>query len=152
MPFKKESGDPWDRKPEKRSPAPVEPKETPMDALKQWKEARTAAEAEKAAPDLPPEKCPWCGKDMEQGYLVGGRGIVLWYPGRLTTKAAWFGRRDVQGLDVLDERGEIAHKTVWLCRECKKMTFDAPDPMEPPEPYRFFNLRGKPAGETEEET
>lgn len=22
---------------------------------------------------LPPEKCPWCGEDMEQGFLMSGR-------------------------------------------------------------------------------
>ena len=135
MPFWKQSDDPWDRKPEKRCPKPKEPAGSLMDSLRLWSEPRKAEEAAQAAPDLPPEKCPWCGKEMEQGYLLGGRGSPLWYPGKLTTKAAWIGRWDVQGLKVLDEGDIISCKTTWLCRECKKMVFTAPDP---PEPYNFF--------------
>lgn len=148
--FRKKSDDPWDRKPEKRPAVREAPSGDPADSegpwtpperkeeegwnpgalLDGWLEKRRAADAEKAAPDLPPEKCPWCGRDMEQGYITGGRGYVRWYPGRLSTKAAWFGRSDAEGLAVLDENHFIPFKTVWLCRNCEKMVFDMPGPAQ----------------------
>ena len=129
MPFWKQSDDPWDRKPEKRRPEPMDAKELEeslMDSLKRWGETRRAEEAAKAAPDLPPETCPWCGKDMEQGYMMGGKGIH-WYPGVITTKAAWFGDFTKGQINLENESFLLAYyKTVWLCRECGKMVFDAP--------------------------
>lgn len=131
MAFWKQSDDPWDRKPDKRPTEPREPRENPIDGMKAWNERRKSAAKEKEeARRLPPEKCPWCGKDMEQGYLLGGRGAAKWYPGFLTAKAAWIGRSDVRGLDVLDEWNFLAYKTTWFCRDCKKMVFDAPEPEE----------------------
>lgn len=148
--FWKKSDDPWDRKPGTK-PTVVretgEPKKKTLDALKKWNEDRKAAAREaEYARRLPPEKCPWCGKEMEQGYMVGGRDTTHWYPGVLTTKAAWLGGPREERLDLLDEGHFINYKTVWLCRECKKMTFDMPKP-----PEMFDPFADQTAGETTEE-
>ena len=147
MAFWKQSEDPWERKPEKRRPPPKEPRENHMDSLKAWNEERKARAKEKEeAKRLPPEKCPWCGKDMEQGYMMGGRGIT-WYAGVLTTKAAWIGDSSKEHFNLESEGVFTMYKTVWLCRDCKKMIFDMPDP---PETYDPFAPRPE-AEETKEE-
>lgn len=134
MPFWKQSEDPWDRKPEKRreSRESKEPMENPLDTIKAWNEGRKARAKEKEeAKRLPPEKCPWCGKDMEQGFLTGGRDAVRWYPGIYKFDLV----RGLSGdsIDLLnDYSGLSRYKTVWLCRACKKMTLDMPEPPEDP--------------------
>ena len=136
MPFWKQSEDPWDRKPEKRR-EPKEPQVNPLDSLKAWNEDRKAKAKEKEeAKRLPPEKCPWCGKEMEQGFLTGGRDGTHWYPG--IYKADLFRGLDSAGrIDVLDE-GSIwsgLYKTIWLCRDCRKAVFTMPDPPEVYDPF-----------------
>mgnify|MGYP001028165784 FL=1 len=159
MAFWKKSEDPWDWDPSKKRPAPrpaepQEPRENPLDSLKAWNEERKAKAKEKEeAKRLPPEKCPWCGKDMEQGYMMGGKG-VHWYSGVLTTRAAWIGDSSKEEIR-LDHEGILAmYKTVWLCRECKKMVLDMPEPPEPLGTYdALAHLTGKapPEEENEEE-
>lgn len=137
MPFWKQSEDPWDRKPEKRRPEPKEPKENPLDSLKAWNEERRAKAKEKEeAKWLPPEPCPWCGKDMEQGFLLGGRDGVRWYPGIYKTDLLR-GLDSTNKIDVLDEGGLWSglYKTTWLCRDCKKAVFTMPDPPEVFDPF-----------------
>ena len=140
MSFWKQSEDPWDQKPEKRrepreSREPSGPQANPLDSLKAWNEERKAKAKEKEeAKRLPPEKCPWCGKDMEQGFLLGGRDGVRWYPGIY----AFDPFRGLTGdaIDVLsDSSGFTSYKITWLCRDCKKMVFDMPDPPETYEPF-----------------
>lgn len=130
MPFWKQSEDPWDRKPDKRRPAPREdkdPQANPLDSLKAWNEERKARAKEKEeAKRLPPEKCPWCGKDMEQGFLTGGRDGTRWYPG--IYKHDPFRGLSGEAIDVLDDSSGFAcYKITWLCRECRKMVFNMPD-------------------------
>lgn len=158
MAFWKKSEDPWDwdpskKRPEPRPAEPQEPRENPLDSLKQWNEERKAkAKEREEAKWLPPEKCPWCGKDMEQGYMMGGRGIT-WYAGVLTTKAAWIGDSSKEHFNLESEGAFIMYKTVWLCRDCKKMVFDMPDPPEVLEPYDALAHLTKAPGEdtTQEE-
>ena len=135
MPFWKQSEDPWDRKPDKPRAEPKDLQANPLDSLKAWNEERKARAKEKEeAKRLPPEKCPWCGKDMEQGYMMGGRGIT-WYAGVLTTKAAWIGDSSKEHFNLESEGVFTMYKTVWLCRDCKKMIFDMPDPPETYDPF-----------------
>lgn len=151
MPFWKQSEDPWDRKPDKPRPAPREPRENPLDSLKQWNEDRKARAKEKEeAKWLPPEKCPWCGKDTEQGFILGGRDGVRWYPG-IYKHDPFRGLDSTGRIDVLDEGGIWSglYKTVWLCRECKKAVFNMPDP---PEAYDPFAPRPETEETKEEET
>lgn len=134
MAFWKQSDDPWDRKPDKRPvpepPESQEPQGNPLDSLKAWNEDRKAKAKEKEeAKRLPPEKCPWCGKDMEQGFMIGGRGCVSWYPGIYKTDF-FRSPSDADSINVQDE-GSIwsgLYKTTWLCRDCKKAVFNMPDP------------------------
>lgn len=133
MPFWKQSDDPWDRRPEK--PRPGEPKESLTDSLKAWNEDRKAAAREKEeAKRLPPEPCPWCGKDMEQGYLSSGRG-VWWAPGVPNFLAKWVSVEFAEGAFQVDANGSLSpsYKITWLCRDCKKMVFDISDPV----PYDY---------------
>lgn len=145
MPFWKQSEDPWDRKPDKPRAEPKDPQANPLDSLKAWNEDRKAKAKEKEeAKWLPPEKCPWCGKEMEQGFLTGGRDGTHWYPG--IHKADLFRGLDSTGrIDLLDEGGIWSglYKTVWLCRDCKKAVFTMPDPPETYDPFA-------PQPETEE--
>ena len=76
--------------------------------------------------ERPPEKCPWCGKDMEQGFLMGSRG-VFWYRGSPAGKALWLspGRENIMRVDT--EGFLTTYHTAWYCPACKKMTIDASD-------------------------
>lgn len=149
MPFWKQSEDPWDRKPDKPRPEPKGPQANPLDSLKAWNEERKARAKEKEeAKRLPPETCPWCGKDMEQGFLTGGRDGVHWYPGMY--KFEPFRGLSGEAIDVLDDgSGFTSYKITWLCRDCKKMVFDMPDP---PETYDPFAPRPETEETKEEET
>ena len=155
MPFWKKSEDPWDRDPSKKRPAPQpaesqEPKENPLDTLKQWNEDRKARAKEKEeAKRLPPEKCPWCGQDMEQGFITGGRDGVNWYPGIYKTDLLR-GLDTTNRISLLDEGGIWSglYKTVWLCRECGKMIFDIP---ESERVYDFPESQDAGTEETQEE-
>lgn len=140
MAFWKKSEDPWDWDPSKKRPAPQpaepqEPRENPLDTLKQWNEDRkTKAKEKEEAKRLPPEKCPWCGKDMEQGFILGGRDAVRWYPG--VYKFELFRGLDGDAIDLLsDGSGFTSYKIIWLCRDCKKAVFDMPDPPEVYDPF-----------------
>lgn len=127
MPFWKQSEDPWDQKPDKPRREPKEPQANPLDSLKAWNEERKAkAKEREEAKRLPPEPCPWCGKEMEQGFLTGGRDGVRWHPG--IYKFELF--QSLGGIDVLEEGTWVPYKTTWLCRDCKKAVFHMPDPSE----------------------
>ena len=128
MAFWKKSDDPWDRKSVKTTYTTFEeePKEEEKGLLEEWRdEIRDWQDKKKAAAEaeanLPPEKCPWCGKDMEKGYLSGYRGgHVEWTakkPGVLFGTAF-----SEDSVIVTDEGSMSAYKICWYCRECSKMT------------------------------
>lgn len=145
MPFWKQSEDPWDRKPDKPRREPREPQVNPLNSLKAWNEERkTKAKEKEEARRLPPEPCPWCGKEMEQGFCTGGRDGVRWYPGIHRTDLLR-GLESAGRIDVLDEGGLWGgfYKTTWLCRDCKRAVFTMPDPPEVYDPFA-------PQAETEE--
>ena len=139
MPFWKKSDDPWDQKPKRQKPV-VRELDTPVETTGEFEESkkrtwnpgdyldgliekhRTAAREEDAKKLLPPEKCPWCGKDMEQGFIITGRDVVKWYPGVYRT--AWISR-DPTGSIRIDTDGEFQpYKITWYCKDCKKMVID----------------------------
>jgi hypothetical protein len=132
MPFWKKSEDPWDQKPKKQKPViteldtPAQPEEkwkNPLDKLDDWMEKREAAAKEAAeAKRLPPEKCPWCGQEMEQGFLLTGRDPINWYPG--VYKTAWFSRDKTGSLRIDADGDFITYKVAWRCPSCKKIVFD----------------------------
>lgn len=140
MAFDKKSQDPWDRKPETwkappvsapEDPEPPESKKGPLDSLRAWNERRRVEKDE--ARRLPPEICPWCGREMEQGYLYTGRDKIYWSPGWLDTAAAILGPMVGGGIQINDQGRWAACKTSWLCRNCKKMVFDMPEDVSSPE-------------------
>lgn len=148
MPFWKQSEDPWDRRPDKAEPR--EPKENPLDTIKTWNEDRKAKAKEKEeAKRLPPEKCPWCGKEMEQGFVTGGRDAVRWHPG--IYKFDPFRGLSGEAIDLLDDgSGLTCYKITWLCRDCKKMVLNMPEPLEDPCAVRLENEAAKEEEESEE--
>ena len=76
MAFWKKSEDPWDMKPKSVGTVnPVTPDrdeepESLLESVRDWAEKKRSAEKDQLT--LPPEKCPWCGGEMEQGFLNGG--------------------------------------------------------------------------------
>lgn len=142
MAFWKRPEDPWDVDPAKaRAKREREPVENPLDTLREWNEERKSKAAAKQAEleAQPREVCPWCGKEMERGYLMAAKEIT-WTPGFLTTRAAWLGpdreARERQ-LRVDDEGAFATYKTVWYCGDCEKMVIDAKGMRRVSEPYTW---------------
>ena len=137
MAFWNKSEDPWDMDPAReRARREREPLESPLDTLRDWNEKRKADAAAREAAQAaePPEKCPWCGQDMERGYLASSRSGIVWTPGRMTTRAAWIGpprESRERRLRVDNEGGIAAYKTTWYCEHCQKMTIDAAGLLSP---------------------
>lgn len=82
---------------------------------------------EDATPEEPPETCPWCGKEMEKGYLSGSQGIY-WRP----TKPSAFSW-GLNNVNLADEGGlfENIYKACWFCKGCRKLTVDTTN-LDPP--------------------
>ena len=86
MPFWKKSEDPWDWEPEKR-PAPSAEAGGGEDApgffeelrgdFQNWNQERKEKKAQREIPP-PPMACPWCGQEMEVGYVTSGRDAARW--------------------------------------------------------------------------
>ena len=135
MPFWKKSEDPWDIDPAKqRRSVPVEEEEKGpglLDQLQDWNKARKAEKAKRETP-LPPMTCPWCGKEMETGYIMG-QG-VWWAPGRPGALEKWAGASGAVGAVQVDtEGGLFPYRTAWVCRDCRKMALELPDVPDAPE-------------------
>lgn len=128
MPFWKKSEDPWDIDPSRRpAPEPAEKSPGLTDTLREgWNTMREQRKEKQEKLRLPPEKCPWCGKDMEQGFLMGGRG-VFWYRGIPTGKALWFSPGNENIMRVDTEGFFSSYHVAWYCPDCKRMTIDASD-------------------------
>ena len=133
MAFWKKSEDPWDMKPKSVGAVnPVTPDrdeepETLLESVRDWAEKKRSAEKDQLA--LPPEKCPWCGGEMEQGFLNGGRG-VYWTRGVPDTKTKWLGAGAENQLRVDEEGALFTYRTAWLCPDCRKLVADLPEPPE----------------------
>lgn len=82
---------------------------------------------EDATPEGPPETCPWCGKEMEKGYLLGARGIY-WLP-KKPSAFSW----GLNNVNLADEGGllENIYKACWFCKDCRKLTVDTTN-LDPP--------------------
>lgn len=141
MAFWKKSEDPWDVDPararEKRKPV-----ENPLDTLRDWNEERRAKAAARQAEleAQPREVCPWCRKEMERGYMISGKGGLIWRPGWMTARSAWVGPpKEVRerSLRVDDEGDFTSYKTVWYCGDCEKMVIDAKGMRRVSDPYAW---------------
>lgn len=158
MAFWKKSEDPWDADPAKeRAKRDREPVENPLDTLRDWNEERRAKAAAKQAEleARPKEVCPWCGKEMERGYIQSARYGIIWTPGFFTARAAWLGphreAREKQ-LRLDDEGGFSTYKTVWYCRACEKMVIDAAGIQEVNAPYVWPEQDGSSAEGSERDS
>lgn len=154
MPFWKKSEDPWDVDPN-RNRSTSEAEETGpglLDSLREdWDALQAQRQEKREKLRLPPEKCPWCGKEMEQGFLMGGRG-VFWYRGIPTGKALWFspGNENIMRVDM--EGFFSSYHVAWHCPDCKKMTIDAADLQTEAEKNDLFPQRAAEVPEDRETT
>ncbi|MDY3983923.1 PF20097 family protein [Dysosmobacter sp.] len=136
MAFWKKSEDPWDMKPKpvrtvsSAAPEGDEEPESLLDSVRDWAEKKRSAE--KSQLTLPVEKCPWCGGEMEQGFLSGGRG-VYWTRGVPDTKTKWLGAGMENQLRVDEEGALFTYRTAWLCPTCRKLAADLSDASDTPE-------------------
>ena len=129
MAFWKKSEDPWDIAPDQRrtTSEPAEKAPGLLDTLRgDWDAMQAEWQEKREKLRLPPEKCPWCGEDMEQGFLMGGRG-VFWYRGIPNIKTSLFGAPNEDTIRVDTEGFLNTYHTAWYCSVCKKMTVDAAD-------------------------
>ena len=139
MAFWKKSDDPWDIDPEKRK----KQSETTW-----WEQEAPAREETDAAPEkqgerlgdalknlnkkkkeeapIVPEKCPWCGKEMTWGCIMGGRDTVQWQNWKPKGLFNLSLAEDQERYDLMDEGGLLdnLYKTAWWCRDCGKMVMD----------------------------
>ena len=154
MPFWKKSEDPWDVDPN-RNRNTSEAEETGpglLDSLREdWDALQAQRQEKREKLRLPPEKCPWCGKEMEQGFLMGGRG-VFWYRGIPTGKALWFSPGN-ENIMRVDTKGFFSsYHVAWYCPDCKKMTIDAADLQTEAEKNDLFPQRAAEVPEDRETT
>lgn len=137
MPFWKKSEDPWDMDPAKRREQIARETEEQgrnkglLDQLQDWNAERKAEKARKLAESVQdPIPCPWCGNMMEARFLWGGKGVYLGKerPGFFSSGLS------ENNWDFLDEGNLISgsYKTVWYCKDCRKLAADLPPE---PEPY-----------------
>ena len=132
MSFWKKSDDPWDWKDEeerrpRKAPAPPEEGQPAEPGL--WEEIKDLGKVlteswsprQKDEEDpIPPMTCPWCGKEMEGGYLFTGRDAIHFRrkrPGLLTVRGTGDLRLDNEG-------GFPTYKTAWHCPDCRKLVVD----------------------------
>lgn len=157
MPFWKKSEDPWDYAPEK-PPRPAEPgpedkdyAPSLMDELRDWNEERKEKKRQREAPP-PSMACPWCGREMEMGYLSGSRG-VFWIRGVPTARKFWLGAGRGNIIRVDTEGGLMTpHRTAWLCRACRRMVLEAPGNMWKIPPAENSGEQTAPADRRTDET
>ena len=134
MAFWKKSDDPWDRKPgkqatnwyENENPAEAETPPAERELTPEQQRIRDIIEGPKARPVVP-EKCPWCGKEMEAASIYSERGWTVW---KLGDPAG--GMFDSAAAMVLQEDGigfwDRVFKRAWYCRACEKMTLSVKMP------------------------
>lgn len=145
MAFWKKSEDPWDIDPEKRkkqttaafwendAPAETDPVGAASGRPEEEPRGQSLGESikgffggKKEDAPITPEKCPWCGKDMEWGRIDGGRDYsVMWRNWKPRGFLGLSQPDNAREIDLLDEGdGLWCYKTVWYCRDCGKMTLE----------------------------
>ena len=94
---------------------------------------------------ITPEKCPWCGKDMEWGRIDGGRDYsVMWRNWKPRGFLGLSQPDNAREIDLLDEGdGLRCYKTIWYCRDCGKMTLEIKNPRNAAEVEEAYR---KPSG------
>lgn len=158
MAFWKKSEDPWDIDPKKkrreRPTFEVQSTSGEEDAPESLLDELKGMFRKKPEEETPviPEKCPWCGSEMERGFLDAVKGGDIWW---CVKKPGW--KADFLGQDantswlVTDEGGFHPCKTAWYCPNCRKMTLDCAE-MRRPHAMDFPAASGEPQNTENEET
>ena len=127
--WKKKSEDPWDVEPEKTArPAETGEKEDApslLDELRDWNEDRKEKKRQREAPP-PPMACPWCGQEMEVGWIPD-QGVISWWAGVPTAMDKWLGGglREESHM-TLEMKGGLfgRYLTAWHCDKCRRLVLD----------------------------
>lgn len=125
MPFWKKGEDPWGLQPEAGAkPRMTSAQDTPtlFEELRDWNEARRERKTQRETPP-PATACPWCGQDMETGWIAGGRDGIQWWSG-------WPPRSLVDETPIrVDHEGTLLrrYKAACLCRSCRRMVLEFPE-------------------------
>ena len=164
MAFWKKSDDPWDIDPEKRkkqttaafwendAPAETDPVGAASGRPEEAPRGQSLGESikgffggKKEDAPITPEKCPWCGKDMEWGRIDGGRDYsVMWRNWKPRGFLGLSQPDNAREIDLLDEGdGLRCYKTIWYCRDCGKMTLEIKNPRNAAEVEEAYR---KPSG------
>lgn len=164
MAFWKKSEDPWDIDPEKRkkqttaafwendAPAETDPVGAASGRPEEEPRGQSLGESikgffggKKEDAPITPEKCPWCGKDMEWGRIDGGRDYsVMWRNWKPRGFLGLSQPDNAREIDLLDEGdGLRCYKTIWYCRDCGKMTLEIKNPRNAAEVEEAYR---KPSG------
>lgn len=136
MAFWKKSGDPWDRKPERRqaswyendAPAEERPPEAGHPAEASGEDRPTPEERIRRIIEGPqrepfvPEKCPWCGGETRAAYLYA-KGFVKW---SYELPSGW--ESDYEILDDINGLWGPCYKQGSYCESCEKMTLNVKKP------------------------
>ena len=77
--------------------------------------------------ELPPMNCPWCGKEMTKGYLMGGRDAMRWSAEK---PGAVFGSAFLDTVKIRDANVWNNYKTCWHCIPCRRLVVDVPEEKE----------------------
>ena len=123
MAFWKKSEDPWDVDPDKRRPTVREESaENNPDAVSHADAPQAGAEGSQAEENreapAAPMRCPWCGREMELGYLYS-KECILWVD---QEPGAFLGVLSAgKELYVSDEGVTTEYKSCWYCSTCGRL-------------------------------
>lgn len=71
------------------------------------------------------EKCPYCGESMEQGYLIGARGIYWWlWKKRLPS---WWCRGESIAPSATMWQWGCPHLSAYRCKKCRTILVRYPE-------------------------
>ena len=74
-----------------------------------------------------PVPCPYCGAEMEKGYLICGRGTIQWTK---VKPGAILGNFFAETIPISDEGFLNSYKTSHMCTTCRKLVVDVPEEKE----------------------
>ena len=133
MAFWKKSEDPWDVDPDKRRSTVREEEtennpdaECPADAQQAGAEGPQAEENREAP--AASMRCPWCGREMELGYLYS-RDSIRWVDQEPGVILGTLGAG--KNLYVSDEGLTTEYKRCWYCSACRRLVVQLSDKARP---------------------
>ena len=127
--WKKKSDDPWDRDPNERPAATFYEPEPEAESEELEKKGFLSGlfGGEEPEEEPAPVPCPYCGAEMELGYLICGRGLIQWSK---VTPGEIFGNFFAEAITISDEGWLNSYKTSHFCAVCRKLVVDVPEQAE----------------------